>query len=77
MAIFCGHGPLQRRLDNVGHVAVRGVQVLLGNELLDGVDGNGLIHGAAGTGVLAPPVADAPQTAGKGFSFLISASASR
>ena len=57
---------LQRRLDNVGHVAVRGVQVLLGNELLDGVDGHGLIHGAAGAGVLAPAVADAPADGGEG-----------
>ena len=45
---------------------MRGVQVLLGNELLDGVDGHGLIHGAAGAGVLAPAVADAPADSGEG-----------
>ena len=46
-----------------------GVQVLLGDELLHGVDGNSLVHGAARAGILAPAVADAAADGGEGVLF--------
>ena len=43
-----------------------GVQVLLGHKLFHGINGHCLVHGAAGAGILAPAVADAPAHGGEG-----------
>ena len=45
--------------DLFGNKAGLGVQVLLGNKALHLINGHRLVDGTAGTGVLAPPVADA------------------
>ena len=42
------------------------VQILLGDKALYLVDGHGLVHGAAGAGILAPAVADAAAHGGEG-----------
>ena len=47
-----------------------GVQILLGDELFHLVDGNGLIHGAPGAGILAPAVADPSADRGEGIHTL-------
>ncbi len=57
MAIFSSKPPLLGHLR--GDVAGLCVQVLMGDEALDLVDGDGLVDAAAGAGVLAAAVADA------------------
>ena len=47
------------------HKAGSGIQILLGNEPLHLVDGHGLIHRAAGAGILTPPVTDAAAHGGE------------
>ena len=58
--------PLQRGLHHRRNIAVGGVQVLLGHKLFHGINGHCLVHGAAGAGILAPAVADAPAHGGEG-----------
>ena len=58
--------PLQRGLHHRRHIAVLGGQILLGNKFLHGVNGHGLVDGAARAGILAPAVADAPAHSGEG-----------
>ena len=49
----------------LGHVAVLGNEVLLGDELLDLVNRHGSVNAAAGTGVLAATVADTAADGGQ------------
>ena len=51
-------------------VAVLGLQIQGGDIFLDLVDGQGLIDGAPGAGVLAPPVADGAADGGEGIILL-------
>ena len=51
-------------------VAVLRLHILLGNELLDLVDGQGLIHGAPGAGILAVLAADGAADGGEGVILL-------
>ena len=57
--------PLQRGLHHRRNIAVGGVQVLLGNKFLYLVDGDGLIHGAAGAGILTAAVAHTAADSGQ------------
>lgn len=43
------------------------IQILLGNELLDLVNGDSLVDGSSGTGVLTAAVADAAADSGQGM----------
>ena len=56
---------LDLRDDLFGDKARGGFEILLGNEALDLIDGDGLIDGAAGAGVLAAAVADAAAYGGE------------
>ena len=61
-----------------GHKPRRGVEILLRDEALDLVNGDGLIDRPARAGILAAAVADAAADGGEGdFSRLMSCSASR
>ena len=57
-------------VDHFGNEAVFGLQILLGNEFFDIVDGNGRIDAPAGAGVLARFVADAAADGREGVLFL-------
>ena len=46
-------------------IAGRGIQIALGDELLDLVDGHGLVHAAAGAGILAAAIAHTAADSGQ------------
>ena len=69
-----GRGDLLRERDvalveHLRHIALVGVQLLLRDEFLDLVDGNGAVNAAAGAGLLAAAVADVAADGGEGVLF--------
>ena len=54
-----------RRRHHGRDVAGRGVQIALGDKLLDLVDGHGLVHATAGTGILAAAIAHTAADSGQ------------
>ena len=56
-------------IEHLRHVALVGMQLLLCDEFLDLVDGNGAVHAAAGAGLFAAAVADVAADGGEGVLF--------